>query len=75
MQPKPAQIHEKKETHVLTAILPALIKTNDYSRKPLPQRSATCEIPRYDLKVPVPPRHVRLFIGEDVFCEQCTPLV
>lgn len=60
---------------MLTAILPVLNKSDNYSRKPILFRPSNSVVPRYDLRVSVPPRHVRLLMGGEVFCRQDAPLL
>lgn len=46
-----------------------------YSRKPLLLHPSPSIPPKYDLRAPAPPRHLRLLIGEALFHEQDAPLV
>lgn len=59
----------KKESDVSAAIPLAPIKTESYSMKPLLLHPSPRLSPSYDLRVPVPPRQVRLLIGELPFYE------
>ena len=69
------EILSKKEQPVLAAIQSAPSHRENHPKKqPLLNRTATV-VPRYDLRRPLPPRHVRLIIGEGLFCQQDAPVV
>ncbi len=65
----------QKEPALLAAFPPTPIKSENYSRNPLPPHTAATVTPRYDLRVSVLPRHVRLLIGEELFHEHDAPPV
>lgn len=60
---------------MLLAIPQIRIRREKQPGKSLPLHHSTDILPKYDLRVSVIPRHVRLLIGEDVFHEQHGPLV
>lgn len=53
----------------LTIKSPSARRENQHTQQ-LQQDRSTTTAPRHDLRMPLPPKQVRLFVGEGLFCQQ-----